>query len=63
MFGGNIEIIDDVTVKKELWQDGWERYYPKGYNDPDHTVLKIKPKMAKGWTGSRTFRIELGDVQ
>ena len=62
MFGGNIEIIDDVGIKKELWHDGWERYYPMGYNDPDHTVIRLQPKKAKGWTGSRTFEISVSDV-
>ena len=62
MFGGNIEIVDDVGIKKELWHDGWERYYPMGYNDPDHTVIRLQPKKAKGWTGSRTFEISVSDV-
>jgi general stress protein 26 len=61
MFGGDIEIIDDVAIKKALWHDDWERYYSKGFNDPDHTVLRINPTIAKGWTGSTTFRLEIGD--
>lgn len=63
MFGGNIEIVYDMNIKKELWHDGWEKYYPEGYNDPDHTVIRLIPKIAKGWTGSRTFKITFGDVQ
>ena len=61
MFGGEIEIVGDKDLKKELWQEGWENYYPKGYDDPDHTVLKIIPTVARGWTGSSTFKLELGD--
>ncbi|MHA1943151.1 MAG: pyridoxamine 5'-phosphate oxidase family protein [Candidatus Thorarchaeota archaeon] len=61
MFGGNIEIVKDVDLKKALWHDGWENYYPKGYDDPDHTVLRIIPTIARGWTGSSTFKLELGD--
>lgn len=63
MFGGEIEIVDDLELKKDLWQEGWERYYPKGYDDPDHTVLRLVPTVAKGWTGSMTFRLELGDTK
>jgi general stress protein 26 len=63
MFGGNIEIVDDLGLKKDLWHEGWERYYPKGYDDPDHTVLRIIPTVARGWTGSSTFRLELGDTK
>ena len=59
MFAGTMEIVEDEDLKKKLWQDGWERYYPKGYNDPDHTVLRLEPDVAKGWTGSQTFKLRL----
>jgi pyridoxamine 5'-phosphate oxidase len=61
MFGGEIEVVDDSELKKRIWHEGWERYYPKGYDDPDHTVLQIIPTVARGWTGSSTFKLELGD--
>ena len=61
MFGGTIEIVEDLEMKKALWHDGWERYYPQGFDDPDHTVLRVMPTIARGWTGSMTFRLELGD--
>lgn len=61
MFGGDAEIVDDAAIKKDLWHDGWEKYYSKGYNDPDHAVLKIKPTIAKGWAGNMTFNVNLGD--
>ena len=59
MFGGEIEIIEDPNMKKRLWQEGWERYYPSGYDDPDHTVLKLKPVIAKGWDQNRRFYFEI----
>jgi general stress protein 26 len=61
MLGGTIEIVTDVGMKQAIWHDGWEKYYPGGYDDPDHTVLRFHAKRAKGWNQSRTFRIELGD--
>jgi general stress protein 26 len=61
MFGGNIEIIDDLAIKKDLWHDDWNKYYSKGYDDPDHTVLRINPTIAKGWAGSMTFKLVVGD--
>jgi general stress protein 26 len=61
MLGGEIEVVEDVELKKELFQPGWENYYPKGYDDPDHTVLRLVPTTVKGWAGSMTFRLELGD--
>ncbi|MFX0108175.1 MAG: pyridoxamine 5'-phosphate oxidase family protein [Candidatus Hodarchaeota archaeon] len=63
MFGGEIEIVDDAKVKKALWHEGWERYYPGGYDDPDHTVLKLHPNMVRGWNQSQTFRLSIGEGQ
>ena len=63
MFGGELEIVDNQELKKELWHEGWKNYYPQGYDDPDHTVLRLVPTVAKGWTGSMTFRLELGDTK
>ncbi|NOR38295.1 MAG: hypothetical protein GQ580_01750 [Candidatus Thorarchaeota archaeon] len=56
MLSGVIEIVSDLSLKKSLWHDGWEKYYPKGYDDPDHTVLRLFPTAAKGWNQSRTFQ-------
>ena len=55
MVNGDIEIVKDSELKRSIWHEGWEKYYPKGYDDPDHTVLRLFPKLAKGWTGNQTF--------
>ncbi|MFX1457767.1 MAG: pyridoxamine 5'-phosphate oxidase family protein [Promethearchaeota archaeon] len=47
MFGGDAEIIDDVELKKQIWLDWWTRYYPKGLEDPDYTLIKLNPKRVK----------------
>jgi len=49
MLGGTIEIVTDMEMKKKLWQQGWELYYPAGPTDPDYTLLKLTPIKAKGW--------------
>ena len=59
MLAGNIEIVDNNSIKKRLWQDGWEMYYPKGYNDADHTILRLAPMFAKGWYNSARFEFRL----
>ena len=61
MIGGTLEIVENLDTKQAIWLDGWERYYPAGYDDPDHTVLRFHGRMAKGWNQSRTFQIEIGD--
>lgn len=40
---GDMEIADPGW-REFLWQPGWEMYYPKGVNDPDHTVLRFVPR-------------------
>ena len=56
MLGGRIEIVSDPTIKRTVWHDGWERYYPQGYDDPDHTVLRLIPRVARGWNQSSKFQ-------
>ena len=49
MLQGEAEVIEDMEFKKKLWMDNWTMYYPQGYDDPDFTMLKIKPKILRGW--------------
>lgn len=63
MLGGSIEIVDDLEIKKAVWHEGWERYYLTGYDDPDHTILKLNPTIARGWNQSHTYSFEIGGEQ
>ncbi len=47
MLSGEIEIVTDREIKKAIWQEGWEMYYPEGVDDPDYTVLCLFPISAK----------------
>jgi general stress protein 26 len=47
MFGGDVEIINDMKIKKKIWLDWWTKYYPKGLEDPDYTLLRLRPKVAQ----------------
>jgi general stress protein 26 len=47
MFGGEVKIIDDMDIKRKIWLDWWTRYYSKGLEDPDYTLLRLKPKIAR----------------
>ncbi len=60
MLGGNMEIVQDPEMKKAIWHDGWERYYPMGFDDPDHTLLRLFPKVGRGWNQSHTYHFEIG---
>ncbi|MFX1243187.1 MAG: pyridoxamine 5'-phosphate oxidase family protein, partial [Promethearchaeota archaeon] len=47
MFGGEVEVIEDMKIKEKIWLDWWTRYYFKGLEDPDYTLLRLKPKTAQ----------------
>jgi len=47
MLGGPAEIVDDEELKHTLWLDWWTRYYSKGVDDPDYTLLRLYPKYAR----------------
>ena len=59
MLGGDIEILDDVGIRHAIWNDGWERYYPEGPDDPDHTVLRLYPRVVRGWQKGAPFTFNL----
>lgn len=63
MLSGAMEIVPDLDLKRSLWHDGWEKYYPSGYDDPDHTVLRLYPAVARGWKQSRTFQFKIGTTK
>jgi len=39
MLVGNIKILQDKSSRQRLWQEGFEKYYPLGVDDPDYSVL------------------------
>ncbi len=47
MLIGTIEILQDTESRKHLWQDGFEKYYPAGVNDPDYSVLRFTARSGK----------------
>ncbi|MBN1935191.1 MAG: pyridoxamine 5'-phosphate oxidase family protein, partial [Anaerolineae bacterium] len=61
MLSGDIEIVDDSTLRHAIWNEGWERYYPGGPDDPDHTVLRLRPRRVEGWQRGMRFELELQD--
>ena len=55
MLSGEMEIVNDYQFKKALWQNGWERFYPSGSEDPDYTILRFNPVKVKGWYKNQPF--------
>jgi general stress protein 26 len=62
MLGGSADLVSDPATRRRLWQDGWERYYPQGVDDPDYTVLRLRPTRIRGWLDGHPFdfAIEVG---
>ena len=46
MLGGKVEIVHDMEIKRQFWADTSIRYYPKGVEDPDYTILQFSPENA-----------------
>ncbi|MBN1410312.1 MAG: pyridoxamine 5'-phosphate oxidase family protein [Spirochaetales bacterium] len=61
MFTGRAELVHDPSVKKALWQKDWNTYYPQGIDDPDYTVIRLKPEYLKAYGNLSTFSIRLGE--
>lgn len=41
MLTGTMEVLQDETIKKEIWRTGDTMYYRQGVADPDYCVLKF----------------------
>lgn len=61
MLGGDIEIVDNMDIKREFWLDTSVRYYPKGLEDPDYTILRFNPKNATFYYKLQQVKFKLGD--
>jgi len=59
MLAGCTEEVTDQDFKKQLWQDGWEVYWPGGADGPEYTVLRLLPDFAKGWYKEGPFEFKL----
>lgn len=43
---GEIEIIKDDTLKKDLWEASFIKHFPKGVTDPNYCIIKFISKEA-----------------
>lgn len=59
MLVGTVEVLQDVDSRKKLWFDGCEKYYPKGINDPDYSVLCFTADRANFYHGLANIDFEV----
>jgi len=58
MLAGDLHVVDDPLLRRDLWTPGWERYYPGGPDDPDHTILALLPTLVTGWHRAARFSFD-----
>jgi general stress protein 26 len=46
VLSGTAQIVEDPQVKADMWEEGWERHFPKGKEDPEYCLLKITASQA-----------------
>lgn len=56
---GNVEELDDMDLKKKIWQDEWKMHWPGGAEDPEFILLRLSPTYAKGWYKDAPFEFKL----
>lgn len=57
---GAIKVVEDMDIKKAVWQKGWELYYPGGVEDPDNAVLALRPASGRYYHRLDRYTIEFG---
>ena len=55
---GLLEEVADEAVKRALWREGWESYYPQGPGDADFAVFRFKALKARYYHGLSVLEID-----
>lgn len=55
---GLLEEVGGEAVRRALWRDGWERYYPQGPLDPDYAVFRFRAMKARFYHGLSVLEID-----
>jgi general stress protein 26 len=56
---GSLEIITDSELRRRIWQDYWIKYFPRGADDPEYTVLSLHPVRANYYHRTDKFLFDL----
>ncbi len=60
MLRGTMKVLHDKAIKKLIWREGDELYYPKGVTDSDYCVLRFTAQNGRYYSNfkSENFEIE-----
>lgn len=62
MLVGNMEVLQDLKIKEEIWQPGDTLYYPEGVTDPDYCVLKFTAFKGRQYCDLKTENFIMKDI-
>ena len=62
LLSGRAELLDDPELKKALWSPDWSIYWPRGAEEPDYVIVRIKADEVSGWWGREKFRFSPGEA-
>jgi len=57
MCQGEIEIVENKTIKHAIWLDEWKMYYPDGKDSEDYSILRLEPNYIKQY-----FNLQQSDL-
>jgi general stress protein 26 len=59
MLVGKIEVTQDNELRKRLWAEGCEMYYPLGITDPDYSVFCFTAESGNFYQGLQNIDFEI----
>lgn len=63
MLIGKVEVLQDESIKKEIWCIGDEMYYRKGVTDPDYCVFKFTAIKGRHYCNLKTESFNIEDLK
>lgn len=54
---GTAEVTDDRAKVRELWREPFRVWFPKGTDDPDLLLIRVRPRIGEYWDNSGTKRL------
>lgn len=58
VFTGEIDIIEDIAIKRSLWGDWMLDHFPGGIEDPEYCILKFTPISHTYWIDNEFVKDE-----
>ena len=59
MLLGTMEVLEEASIKREIWRSGDQMFYPKGLDDPDYCVLKFTAAKGRHYCDLKTESFSL----